>query len=160
MSGTSLDLSLVLPCYNEERVLEESVAEIVEVLDDTRYSYEIIFVDDCSEDRTRELIDRVRTLLDLADEIIMKEDVTLAERVTILTHVNVGFQDHPLQKHFPSYSEKVILRRGCFMGTNATILPGVTAGECAFVAADAVVREDVPAYHVVGGVPTSTIRVL
>jgi acetyltransferase-like isoleucine patch superfamily enzyme len=100
------------------------------------------------------------TLIDLADEIIMEEDVTLAERVTILTHVNVGFRDHPLQKYFPSYSKKVILKRGCFVGTNVTILPGVTVGECAFVAAGAVVREDVPAYHVVGGVPASTIRVL
>jgi glycosyltransferase involved in cell wall biosynthesis len=58
MSTAGLDLSLVLACYNEERVLEESVAEIVGVLDNTRYSYEVIFVDDCSWDRTRELIDR------------------------------------------------------------------------------------------------------
>jgi glycosyltransferase involved in cell wall biosynthesis len=59
MSGTTLDLSLVLPCFNEERVIEDSVAEIVEVLDNTRYSYEIILVDDCSEDQTRQLIDRL-----------------------------------------------------------------------------------------------------
>lgn len=39
-------------------VLEDSVAQIIEVLDGTRYSYEIIFVDDCSEGQTRQLIDR------------------------------------------------------------------------------------------------------
>lgn len=99
-------------------------------------------------------------LIDLADEIILYDDVTLAERVTILTHVNVGFKDHPLQRYFPSYSQKVILQRGSFVGANVTILPGVTIGECAFVAAGAVVREDVPVYHVVGGVPAQTIRVL
>jgi len=59
MGGTQPDLSLVLACYNEELVIEDSVAEILEVLDDTRYSYELIFVDDCSKDRTRELIDRL-----------------------------------------------------------------------------------------------------
>jgi len=59
MSGDHVDVSLVLACYNEERVLEQSVAQIVEVLDNTRYSYEVIFVDDCSQDRTRELIDKV-----------------------------------------------------------------------------------------------------
>jgi len=58
MGGAQPDLSLVLACYNEERVLEQSVAEIVGVLDNTRYSYEVIFVDDCSRDRTRELIDQ------------------------------------------------------------------------------------------------------
>lgn len=100
------------------------------------------------------------TLIDLADEITLEDDVTLAERVTILTHVNVGFQDHPLRRYFPSYSKGVLLSRGCFVGTNATILPGVTVGECGFVAAGAVVREDVSPYHVVGGVPARTIRVL
>ena len=57
--GTSADLSLVLACYNEESVIEDSVADILGVLDDTRYSYELIFVDDCSKDRTRDLIDRL-----------------------------------------------------------------------------------------------------
>ncbi|MGB9299003.1 MAG: glycosyltransferase [Anaerolineae bacterium] len=57
MVGTPPDLSLVLACYNEELVIEDSVAAILEVLDDTRYSYELIFVDDCSKDRTRDLID-------------------------------------------------------------------------------------------------------
>jgi glycosyltransferase involved in cell wall biosynthesis len=53
----SIDLSLVLACYNEEDHFDDSVAQIIEVLDSTRFSYEIIFVDDCSHDRTRELID-------------------------------------------------------------------------------------------------------
>jgi glycosyltransferase involved in cell wall biosynthesis len=59
MSASPVDLSLVLACYNEELVIEDSVAEILKVLDDTRYSYEVIFVDDCSKDRTRQLIDRL-----------------------------------------------------------------------------------------------------
>lgn len=54
-----LELSLVLACYNEEPIIQDSVREIVEILDNTRLSYEIIFVDDCSQDRTRELIDQI-----------------------------------------------------------------------------------------------------
>jgi glycosyltransferase involved in cell wall biosynthesis len=59
MSVSPLDLSLVLACYNEGQVIEDSVAEILNILDSTRYAYEIIFVDDCSSDRTRELIERI-----------------------------------------------------------------------------------------------------
>lgn len=52
-----MDLSLVLACYNEEPLLVQSVRDIVDVLEASRLSYEIIFVDDASQDRTRSLID-------------------------------------------------------------------------------------------------------
>jgi glycosyltransferase involved in cell wall biosynthesis len=46
----------VLACYNEEETLERSFAEIREVLEDMRRPYEIVFVDDVSRDRTRDII--------------------------------------------------------------------------------------------------------
>ena len=49
-------LSLVLACYNEGPSLRQSVQEILSVLDATRFSYELIFVDDASQDGTPELI--------------------------------------------------------------------------------------------------------
>lgn len=45
-----------------------------------------------------------------------------------------------------------------WIGSNATILPGVTIGEWSVVAAGAVVTKDVPPYTVAGGVPAKTIR--
>ena len=51
------DLSLILPCYNEEGILEESLREILETLDREGIRHEIIFVDDASRDGTREAID-------------------------------------------------------------------------------------------------------
>jgi glycosyltransferase involved in cell wall biosynthesis len=59
MSEPVMDLSLVIACYNEEYELAESVRQVVEVLDSARWSWEMIFVDDVSRDRTRELIDRL-----------------------------------------------------------------------------------------------------
>lgn len=99
-------------------------------------------------------------LLDLAEAIVLKEQVTLAERVLILTHTNVGYDDHPLQKHFPASAAPVVLERGCFVGAQAVILPGVRIGERSFVAAGAVVIEDVPADRLVAGVPARVVRVL
>ena len=51
-----MDLSLVIPCYNESPHLRASVAALREVLEATRYDYEIVFVDDGSQDGTRELL--------------------------------------------------------------------------------------------------------
>jgi hypothetical protein len=59
MERKPVDVSLILACYNEESIIEDSVQQIIEVLDSTCFSYEIIFVDDCSQDRTRELIDKI-----------------------------------------------------------------------------------------------------
>jgi glycosyltransferase involved in cell wall biosynthesis len=55
----AIQLSLVIACYNEAPHLEESVREIEKVLAATRYSYELIFVDDCSQDQTREIIKKL-----------------------------------------------------------------------------------------------------
>ncbi|MEY8260916.1 DapH/DapD/GlmU-related protein [Oscillospiraceae bacterium 50-60] len=44
------------------------------------------------------------------------------------------------------------------MGSNATILSGVSIGEWSVVAAGAVVTKDVPPMTVVGGVPARTIK--
>ncbi len=47
-----------------------------------------------------------------------------------------------------------------WIGSNATILPGVTIGDYAVVAAGAVVTRDVPAMTVVGGVPAKVLKVV
>lgn len=45
-----------------------------------------------------------------------------------------------------------------WIGSNATVLPGVTIGDGAIVAAGAVVAKDVPENTIVGGVPAKVIR--
>jgi maltose O-acetyltransferase len=99
-------------------------------------------------------------LFDLADEIRLEDHVTLAERVVVLTHTNVGYRDHPLQPHFPALAAPVTIRRGSFVGASVTILPGRTIGPEAFVAAGSVVTEDVAPRTVVAGVPARALRTL
>lgn len=50
------------------------------------------------------------------------------------------------------------LGRNVWVGSNSTILPGVTVGDDAIIAAGAVVAKDVPAGTIVGGVPARIIR--
>ncbi len=45
-----------------------------------------------------------------------------------------------------------------WVGSHSTILPGVTIGEGAVIAAGAVVTKDVPARTIVGGVPAKVIK--
>lgn len=47
------DVSIIIACYNEMPHLPASIREIEDVLNKTIYSYELIFIDDCSRDATR-----------------------------------------------------------------------------------------------------------
>ncbi len=97
-------------------------------------------------------------LLDLAAPITLGDQVTLAEKATIITHLNVGFKDHPLQKKFPTQTNPVKIESGCFVGVNAVILDGVNIGAKSFIAASSLVKDSVPAHSLVGGVPAKVLK--
>jgi len=54
-----LDLSLVIPIYNEEENIPLLYAEIKEVLDGTSHQYEMIFIDDGSSDTSVQVLEQL-----------------------------------------------------------------------------------------------------
>lgn len=59
-----------------------------------------------------------------------------------------------------SFSLPIKIYDDCWIGANATILPGVIIGKGSTVASGAVVTKDVPEYSLVGGVPAKLIKKL
>ncbi len=53
--------------------------------------------------------------------------------------------------------KKTLLKRGCTIGANATIICGVTIGEYAMIGSGAVVSRDVKPYALMVGVPARQI---
>jgi dolichol-phosphate mannosyltransferase len=53
------NISIVIACYNEAPHLEDSVGKIQSVMGQTKYTYELIFVDDFSQDETRLIIKKL-----------------------------------------------------------------------------------------------------
>ena len=53
---TAYDVSIVIPCYQDEWHIVKSVKEISSVMKTTPYKFEMIFVDDASADKTKEMI--------------------------------------------------------------------------------------------------------
>lgn len=97
-------------------------------------------------------------LIDVSGKVTLEDHVTIAMRACIVSHMNVGFFDHPLRIHYPKQMEQVRIRRGSFIGANATILPGVTIGELALVAAGSVVTHDVSDRTCAAGVPARIFK--
>jgi maltose O-acetyltransferase len=96
--------------------------------------------------------------LDCRGGITIEDDVTLSNRTQIVTHVNVGYADHPLQKKYPTNEKRVTIKCGSYLGTGAIVLPGITIGNEAVIGAGAVVTRNVHAQTVVVGVPARPMR--
>lgn len=90
--------------------------------------------------------------------ITIDDYVSLAGNVMILTHSN---PTEPIREILGDSGTKIApvhIKRGAWVSTCCVILPGVTIGENAIVAAGAVVTKDVAAETIVGGVPAKFIK--
>jgi len=81
--GRLPQVSVVLACYNEEAVLAGSFQEIVETLEGMGRAYEILFVDDVSQDRTREIIQALRERYTEVDTKVILHEVNRGRGATV-----------------------------------------------------------------------------
>jgi acetyltransferase-like isoleucine patch superfamily enzyme len=100
-------------------------------------------------------INHACTFLDLGG-ITIEDDVQIGPKVNIIT------ENHPVD---PSQRkmlnlQSVLVKRNAWIGASATILPGVTIGENAIVAAGSVVNKKVAANTIVGGIPARMIKTI
>lgn len=86
--------------------------------------------------------------------------VTLGDGCQIGHNVVFATLNHELapEKRKTTYPAPIVLGKNVWIGSNSTILQGVTIGDNAVVAAGAVVTRDVAANVVVGGVPARLIK--
>lgn len=111
----------------------------------------------------------------ICDHVFIENDVVVGNKVTIKCGVqlwdglrledgvfigpNVTFSNdkYPRSKKQPKKFLKTIIKKGASLGSNATILPGITIGENVMVGAGAVVAKNVPENAIVIGNPASIV---
>lgn len=102
----------------------------------------------------------------VGNNVTVKAGVQLWDGLRVEDNVFIGPNATFTNDNFPRsqvYQEsipRIVLRQGCSIGANATILPGITIGEHAMVGAGSVVTSDVPAYALVVGSPARIVRTL
>lgn len=106
----------------------------------------------------------------IEDEVIIGNDVTIKCGVYIWNRTqiedgvfvgpNVTFtnEKYPRSKNFSDVCNGPILKKGCSIGANATILPDLTIGENAMVGAGSVVTQSVPKDAWVVGNPARIVN--
>jgi acetyltransferase-like isoleucine patch superfamily enzyme len=91
--------------------------------------------------------------------ISIGKHVTITSNVTFVNHDGGTwvFRDQPEFREVIKYG-RITIHDNCFIGTNTTIMPGVSIGPNSVVAAGSVVTKDVPPNSVAGGVPARVIK--
>lgn len=95
---------------------------------------------------------KVQNNISIYEGVEIEDDVFLGPSMVFTNVINPrAFISR--QKEF----KKTLLKKGCSIGANATIVCGVTIGEYALVGSGAVVNKDVKPYALVVGVPSRQI---
>lgn len=94
--------------------------------------------------------------IEIGDHCLTGKWVTITDNA----HGNTTMQDLQLAPGKRKMVSKgpVIIGKNVWIGDKATILPGVTIGEGAVIAANSVVSKNVPPFSVVGGIPARIIK--
>ena len=92
-------------------------------------------------------------------EIRIEDDVMFAANVH-LTDALHGFEhaDEPYKYQAMFRIAPIVIKRGCWIGQNVVILPGVTIGELSIIGANSVVTRDIPARSIAVGAPARVIK--
>jgi len=95
---------------------------------------------------------KIQNNVSIYSGVTIEDDVFLGPSCVL---TNVSNPRSQVSRH--SLYEATILRRGCSVGANATVVCGVTVGQYAFVAAGSVVTRSVPDYALVMGNPARQV---
>ena len=100
----------------------------------------------------------IHITIDLAAPVTIGNAVSVGPQTMLITGSHqIGGSLHRAGELTP---KPIQLNDGCWLGARCTILPGVTVGEGAIVAAGSIVTKDVPPNTLVAGVPAKIKRQL
>lgn len=95
-------------------------------------------------------------------EFMDRGGITLEDEVLIGPKVNLVTINHVVSPtaRRSTFCAPIRIKRKAWIGVGVSVMPGVTIGENAIVAANAVVTKDVAANTIVGGIPAKLIRTI
>ena len=95
----------------------------------------------------------------ICEGVVIEDEVFIGHGVMFTNdrHPQATNEDGSLQTEADWRVEQTVVRRRASIGSNATIIGGVTIGQSALIGAGAVVTKNVPDYAIVAGVPARVI---
>jgi acetyltransferase-like isoleucine patch superfamily enzyme len=92
-------------------------------------------------------------------QIMIEDDVMFASNIFLCDALHAYRNPHePYKYQGMEAPDPIVVERGCWIGENVVILPGVTIGECSVIGANSVVTRSVPARSIAAGVPAEVMK--
>lgn len=98
------------------------------------------------------------TIIDVTDDVSIGDTVAIGPNCVIYSHDHGYESDATAAWKGPLITHPVMIEDNAWIGSGVTILPGVTIGKRAVLAAGSVVTKDVEANSVYGGIPARKIK--
>lgn len=95
-----------------------------------------------------------------ADMITLEDGVSIAGGSRLLCHQR-DFSNYYIGSDYNNLGytiEPIVLKKGCLIGMESFVFPGVTVGEGAIVGAGSLVTKDIPAWTIATGRPAKVIK--
>ena len=93
------------------------------------------------------------------DSITVEDDVMFASNVFLndgshgYGNGNFPFRYQPIANIAP-----ITIKRGCWLGQNVVVMPGVTIGELSIIGSNSVVNKSIPSGSIAAGSPAKVIK--
>jgi acetyltransferase-like isoleucine patch superfamily enzyme len=93
------------------------------------------------------------------DKITIEDDVMFASNINITDGLHAYETAHIPYKYQGIFKiAPITVKKGCWIGQNVVILPGVTIGEFSIIAANSVVTKNIPNRCIAAGSPAEVIK--
>jgi acetyltransferase-like isoleucine patch superfamily enzyme len=104
------------------------------------------------------------TFIGRGTEIEVSERLVIGKNCLIGPGVYITDHNHGMRCDSPMNTQKctsspVVIDDDVWIGARCILLPGVSIGKGAIIAAGSVITKDVPAYSIMAGVPAQLIRI-
>lgn len=104
--------------------------------------------------------DYVRIDCGHADMITLEDHVSIASGTRLLCHQR-DFSNYCVGDDYMDLGyivKPIVLKKGCLVGMESFVMPGVTIGEGAIVGAGSLVTKDIPAWTIASGRPAKVVK--
>lgn len=96
---------------------------------------------------------------------LVTDDVKIGNDTILASNVMITSENHGInpESEIPFHaqlleSKPVSIGKGCWIGQNVSILPGVSIGDKSVIASGAVVTRDIPDFSIAAGIPAKVIK--